>query len=196
MKSIFWYLWLILLINPCLIFSQATAPDFNVIVHLDRDDAQSTLLDRLHRQFSREFELKYKDRQARLIFHEVPFEDSESWIDPLQGNFLAIIDITQHDWTVNRSFMVPFVFNIYQNNFKLDAFVKLYHQNNNNPILIKRFEVKVKGPKAYQLLESNPHDGDLVIPYSKRIYLENKAEKKFTKKVTKEIFKAMKKAEG
>jgi len=196
MRIIFGFLLIALFTNPYAVLCQTISPHVDIITCFDLREEQTDLIDKISQQFVKELEIKAKGRRLSINIYKDSREDFEFWLDSLSSRFYTIIEISTSRWMVDRSLKIPFVFNIYRNNFKLEAFVKLYRRGINIPILINSFNVKVNGPRVYQLLRNDPHDGSLIISNSRRILYEEQAIKKIIRQVSNEVYDSMKEYGG
>jgi len=196
MRIIFGSVLLVLFANPFSALCQTIPSNVDIVACFDLKEDQNNLIDRISQQFVRELELKSKGRRVSIHIYDGSREDFDFWLDSLSSRFYTIIEVSPGSWVVNRLFNIPFVFNVYQNKFKLEAFVKLYRRGIKIPILLDRFKIKVNGSRVYQLLRNDPHDGSLVVSNSKRILYEEKAEKELVQRVSKEVYNSMKEYGG
>lgn len=191
MKSITWLILLALFGCPCQVVSQAPVPDIDIIAYINQDKCGLDFLSRIERLLSRNLQKHYQDKQVQIKVISGSDDDFNHWDVSLINNFVVLIDITKRRWIVEKSSLkIPLIFNTYKNNFNLEALVRLYQKNKNNPILIKNLQVKINGSKSSQILRNNPHDGALYLSQGKRILCENKAEEELVQLVSDEIYKS------
>jgi hypothetical protein len=177
-------------------YSQETDIAFGLTAFIDEDTGDGAFKNRLYRQIKREFDLIHDSGWIDFIIYEGVRENLQAWKGLFKGEFLAVVDIIDRQWVVDRPFKIPFFLNVYQNNYRLEAFIKLYYKNTDNPVAVKKIDVSVKGPKVFQILENNPHDGGLLLSNSRRILSETEAERKFAERISRDLFELMKSNEG
>jgi len=191
MKSITWLILLVLIAGTCQVDSQTPAPDIDIIAYINQDKYEPDFLSRISRLFSRHLQKYFQNEQVQINTIAGSHNDFDHWDVSLDNSFVVLIDVTERHWVVEQPFLkIPLVFNIYKNNFKLGALVKLYHKNKNNPIMIKNLQVKIDGSTSYQILRNNPHDGALYLSQGRRILCEDKAEEKLIQLVSDEMYKS------
>ena len=168
----------------------------DIIAFIEPPQLFSELSPRLARLFVRELDLVSNGQSLDVKFYDGPQADFKDWANNQDCRYMVSVEIIKRGWFIDRSFQVPFLFHIYRNNFKLRALLKLYRQGVTKPILLKEYEIKVGGPRVYQIIESNPQDGGLMIPYSRRAVKESRAEKELAAKLSKDIYKTMERYGG
>jgi hypothetical protein len=152
--------------------------------------------DQLAQLLRKELENVSAGQVQDIEFFKGPADEFKSWAVNHDSRYAASIEITEHAWKVDHQFQLPFVFHVFRNNFNMKGSVKLYRHGNAKPILMKDYKISIGGPRVYQVVIQNPHDGGLSIPYSRRMQLENEAEGKFINKAAKEIFQTMERYGG
>ncbi|MCP4581904.1 MAG: hypothetical protein GY839_09810 [candidate division Zixibacteria bacterium] len=170
--------------------------DLDIIAFIEPPQHFKDISSRLARMFVRELELVSEGRPLDIKFYSGTQAEFNSWIENENCRYTVSLEIIKRGWSVDHSFQVPFVFHIYRNNFKLGAVLKLHRQGIPQPVLLKKYNVKVGGPRVYQILANNPQDGGLMIPYSQRAIKETKAEEKFISRLSKDIYKTMERYGG
>jgi len=152
--------------------------------------------DRLALRLSKEMEIISGGRAQNIIFYNGRSADFKSWAAGQNCRYAALIEITEHAWGIEHSFQIPFVFHIFRNNFKINSSVKLYRQGNIRPVLMENYDISIGGPRVYQVIAQNRHDGGLSVSHGQRMLLESQAEEKLISKVAKEIYKTMERYGG
>jgi len=167
-----------------------------IATSIEFPQAYSDPVDRLSRRLRKELERVSEGRAQDIMFFEGSSNDLMRRAANQNCRYVALVEIVEHAWTIDHPFQFPFLFHIFRNNFKMVGSVKLYRQGNDRPVLMKDYEISIGGPKVYQILAQNPHDGGLSIPYGRQKQLENEAEVKFINKAAKEIYKTMERYGG
>jgi hypothetical protein len=152
--------------------------------------------DRLAVSLRKELEKVSSGRAQNITFFNGRMDEFEGWIAKQHCRYATLIEITEHAWSIDHPFQIPFAFHIFRNNFKINSTVKLYRQGNIEPILMKDYSISIGGPRVYQIISQNRHDGGLAISHGRRIILENQAEEILISKVAKEIYKTMERFGG
>lgn len=196
MRSIHWFVCLLIAVISCITYSQNLTSGLDIIACFNIDEEQNNTIERISREFSRELELKYKNSQLAICVFDGTKNEFNYWTDTLNSRFYAVIDIKPGRWEVNRRFMLPFILNVYRNNFKIEAFVKLFRRGVKNPLLVKNIKAEKSGHNVFQLLADNPHDGNLVASAGEKIRREEQTETELIRKISKDIFDVMKEYGG
>jgi hypothetical protein len=163
------------------------------IVPLQNYDNMSS---RLAGMFVRQLEMVSEGQPLDIEFYSGSQADFKSRAESANSRYFVSLEIIKRGWSIDHAFQVPFVLHVYRNNFRLEAVLKLYRHGVAKPILLKKYHVKAGGPRVYQLLANNPHDGGLMIPYGQRAIKETKAEEEFINRMSKDIYRTMERYGG
>jgi hypothetical protein len=145
----------------------------------------------------------YCNRELFVKFHDRPFQvnplanqgqNFELWADSLNRRFIVLIDIPEEGWVTEHLFSVPLIFNRYQKNYLIEAFVKVYKKASDKPALVKKYLIKIGGRKAYQVCQNNPDADNLVIPFKERFLKEKQAHMRLAAQLANDIYSIVNKA--
>lgn len=167
-----------------------------IVAFIDFPQIYGDPTDRLALRLREELEKVSGGRAQDIIFFSGCSDKFKSWMAKQNCRYAALIEITEHAWGIEHPFQIPFVFHIFRNNFKINSSVKLYRQGNIKPVLMKDYNISIGGPRVYQIIAQNRHDGGLSISHGRRMLLENQAEEKLIGKVATEIYKTMERFGG
>lgn len=162
----------------------------DITAYFGESSEHANAIDRIAAWFCRDLELKSKDNPYNVAI--ITGEDDKTEIN-VSGIYIVEAEIIHSGWKVERPFYIPFILFTYRNNYKIEMIVRIYHQDEEKPKLIKRYNEKSKGPIVFQLFESNRNDGGLMVTYSRRTELENRAEHKLAEKLANDLHKTIKK---
>jgi hypothetical protein len=194
MRALFCFTLLILVVNPVFGLAQTLNPGVDIAaffyqVNIGNDGMDAYLAD----YFVRELGLKLKDRPFNVQLYDGSRDNFEFWVRSQDSPLIITVDITEQGWLTDRAFSIPFIFNIYQTNYAVEAYVRFSDRSNRDLLLNKKFYIKVNGKKAYQILNNDPNDGELTISYSQQRLVEKQCHKMLARRLSDDVYKILKK---
>ena len=172
---------------------QAAAVD--VAAYFQVAEKSESEINEIAESFYRELELLSQDNPVSVTVYtgDKPFSANNVYST---GTYTVELEIIKSDWGIELYFEIPFVFFVYHNNYEIEAIFRVYHEGESNPETVKRYRVSNNGPKILQLLEKNPHDGGLQIPYSRRVSLEKATRDDLVEIISRDLMDTIKKNRG
>jgi hypothetical protein len=182
------------LVNPVFGLAQTLNPGVDIAaffcqLSVSNDGMGTYLAD----YFVRELGLKLKDRPFNVQLYNGSRDNFEFWLRSQDSPYIVTVDITEQGWLTDRPFSIPFIFNIYQTNYAVEAYVRFSDRGNRDLLLNKKFYVKVNGDKVYQILNNDPNDGDLAISCSEQKLVEKQCHKMLARRLSNDVYKILKK---
>jgi hypothetical protein len=182
------FVFVVCLTNPILLFAQYSksnlvAAEFSGQTANAPSD-QITLAD----YCDRELFVKLNDRPYQINGLANQGQSFELWADSLSRRFMVLIDIPEEGWVTEHQLSIPLIFNRYQKNYLIEAYVKIYRKFSDKPALTKKYLIKINGRKTYQVCQNNPNDNGLVVPFKERFLKEKQAHMRLAAQLANDIY--------
>jgi hypothetical protein len=150
----------------------------------ERDDA----IERIAEHFYHELELITKKNPYNIA---IITQKSQDTAYNNSGMYILEVEITRSYWNISQAFEIPFLLYVFTNNYNIEAMVKIKRRDEENPRLIKRYDVQADGPQVFQIIDRDPHAGGLMVSYTDQMRLEKHAERKLAEKLSKDLQKTI-----
>jgi hypothetical protein len=112
----------------------------------------------------------------------------EIWADSLNRRYLVSVDIAEEGWSVNRRRAIPIIFSQYSDDYNIDAYVEIFHDELPIPILAKKYLIVVNAKNSYQVFKDNPDWNRLYVPFKVRQMIQKQAIKTLAARLSSDIF--------
>jgi len=167
----------------------------DLVINIFESDKSSNIEQRLASLLTRELRLQNQETEPAIIFFEGSPSDLAGWLTDKSFAYVARFEVAGN-WVTHRRIAFPFFLNLYQRSYKLQVFAYIFDGNNNEPFLVRIYEIKIGGPNVWQILENNPCDGDLALSSGERLEIESKAEGKMIRKMADDLQPLLKRMGG
>jgi hypothetical protein len=112
----------------------------------------------------------------------------EIWADSINRRYLVSVDIAEQGWAINRKRSIPILYSQYSDDYNIDAYVEIFHNELPLPILVKKYRIVINGKNSYQVLKSEPNWNRLYVPFKIRLMIEKQALKELAARVSSDFY--------